>query len=224
MIPEPSRKVSAFLWDVDGTIVDSRKFAFDATNDVLRSLGKRTYTQEEFRELFSKDWRIHIKHMGIGSAQEVDFLVNTWNARLVTDRHKFKLYDGVFDILEYLRKRNYKMALVSSSSRTQLQLYFNLFAINRFFSAVTAMEDVDDQKSVAKPILQTAERLNVSPHNCVLIDDTKDGIEAARKLGAITIGVTWGFNSSQKIALAKPDFVADSRDELYQIITEKLGC
>ena len=99
-------KVSAFLWDVDGTIVDSRKFAFDVYNDVLKQLGKRTFTSEEFRELFSSDYRFHLKRVGINSAREVNLLVDTWNARLVTDKHKFKLYDGVLDVLTYLFKRN----------------------------------------------------------------------------------------------------------------------
>ena len=77
-------------------------FAYDATNDVLKSLGKRTYTDEEYLELFSKDWKIHIKRMGIDSAKEISFLINTWNARLASDRHKFKMYDGVLNILTYL--------------------------------------------------------------------------------------------------------------------------
>jgi len=218
------RKVSAFLWDADGTIVDSRNFAFDTTNEVLRRLGKRTFTSEEFRELFLADWRVHIRHMGINSEDEVRFLVDTWNTRLVTDKHKFKLYDGVLSILRYLHLRSYKMALVSSSSRSQLQLYFNMFALNEFFSTVIAKEDADAQKPSAKPITKAVEQLKVSPGNCVLIDDAEDGIQAAQKVGAVTIGVTWGFNSSQRITDAKPDFIAETPKELYRVITEKLSC
>ena len=199
-----SKKVLAFLWDVDGTIVDSRKFAFEVYNDVLKQLGKRTFTSEEFRELFSSDYRVNLKHVGINSAHEVEFLVDTWNARLVTDKHKFKLYDGVLDVLTYLYKRNYRMALVSSSSRSQLQLYFDLFGIDKFFSVTVAREDVDEQKPSAKPILQATEKLNVSPHECVVIDDAEDGIKAAKKLGALTIGVTWGFHNHKRISNAKP--------------------
>jgi HAD superfamily hydrolase (TIGR01509 family) len=219
-----SKKVFAFLWDVDGTIVDSREFAFDVYNDVLKQLGKRTFTSEELRELFSSDYRIHLKRVGINSAREVDFLVDMWNARLVPDKRKFKLYDEVLDILRYLYKRNYKMALVSSSSRFQLQLYFDLFEIGKFFSVTIAREDVDEQKPSAKPILQAAEKLNVSPHDCVVIDDMEDGIKAAKKLGALTIGVTWGFHNHKRISNAKPDFIAETPNELCRIIVEKLKC
>ena len=219
-----SKKALAFLWDVDGTIVDSRKFAFDVYNDVLKQLGKRTFTSEEFRELFSSDYRVHLKRVGINSANEVDFLVNAWHARLVTDEHKFKLYDGILNVLTYLHKRNYRMALVSSSSRSQLQLYFDLFGIDKFFSITIAREDVDEQKPSAKPILQATEKLNVSPHNCVVIDDTEDGIKAAKKLGALTIGVTWGFHNLERINNAKPDFIAETPNELRRIIVEKLKC
>ena len=219
-----SKKALAFLWDVDGTIVDSRKFAFDVYNDVLKQLGKRTFTSEEFRELFSSDYRVHLKHVGINSAHEVEFLVDTWNARLVTDKHKFKLYDGVLDVLTYLYKRNYRMALVSSSSRSQLQLYFDLFGIDKFFSVTVAREDVDEQKPSAKPILQATEKLNVSPHDCVVIDDAEDGIKAAKKLGALSIGATWGFHNHKRISNAKPDFIAETPNELHRIIVEKLKC
>jgi len=224
MFPKSSRGLSAFLWDVDGTIVDSRKFAYEATNDALKRLGKRTYTPDAFRELFSSDYMIHVKQMGINSAQELSLLVDTWNAKLATDGNKFKLYAGVLSVLKYLHGRNYRMALVSSTSRSQLQVYFNMFAIRQFFSVVVAREDVDEQKPSTKPILKAAERLNISPSNCVLIDDMEDGIRAARKLDATTIGVTWGFNSRQRIIRAKPDFIAETPNELYGIVSQELGC
>lgn len=223
VFPRDSRRVSAFLWDADGTIVDSREFAFDATNDALKRLGKRTYTSNEFLELFSSDYMIHIERMGINSARELSLLVDTWNTKLVTDKGKFKLYDGVLGTLSYLRGRSYKMALVSSTSRTQIQLYFNMFGIDRFFSVVIAREDVDEQKPSIKPIFQAAEQLGVAPSNCVLIDDMEDGIRAARKLGVTTIGVTWGFNSRRRIVSAKPDYIAETPNELHKII-QKLAC
>jgi len=212
------------LWDVDGTIVDSRKFAFDVYNDVLKKLGKRTFTEEEFREIFSSDYRVHLKRVGINSARDVKFLVDTWNARLAVDKHKFKLYDGVLDILIYLHKRKYKMALVSSSSRLQLQLYFDMFGINKFFSVIVAREDVDQQKPSTKPVLEAMKQLGVSPLECVVIDDCEDGIRAAKKTGATTISVTWGFHTYKRISDAKPDFIAETPDELRKIITEKLKC
>lgn len=224
MFSVDSRKVLAFLWDADGTIVDSRKFAFDVSNDVLKRLGKRTHTPEEFCELFSSDYRLHIKHMGIDTVQEEKFLVDTWNTKLVTEKQKFKLYDGVLNVLKYLYKRNYKMALVSSTSRLQLQLYFNLFGIDKFFSVIIAREDVDEQKPSTKPFLQAAEQLDASPRDCIVIDDADDGIEAAKKIGATTIGITWGFNSYQRISNAKPDFIAETADGLHRIIVEKLRC
>lgn len=222
MFQTRSKRVSAFLWDVDGTIVDSRKFAFDVYNDVLKQLGKPTFSSEEFRELLSSDYRNHLKPVGISSAHEVSLLVDTWNTRLATDRKKFKLYNGVIDVLTYLYKQNYKMALVSSSSRLHLQLYFSLFGIDRFFSVTIARDDVDEQKPSAKPVLRAAEKLGVSPRDCVVIDDAEDGIYAAKKTGAITIGVTWGFHSHRRINNAEPDFVAETPYELQKIIVKKL--
>lgn len=219
-----SEKKPCFLWDVDGTIVSSEKFAFDTCNDVLKIIGKRTFTSDEFRELFLSDYRIHLKRMGINSIQENDLLVNTWNSRMVADKHKFRLHDGILDILTYLQERNYKMALVSSTSRSQLQLYFDLFGINKFFSVIVAREDVDEQKPSTKPFLHAAKQLTVPPRQCIVIDDADDGIEAAKKTGALTIGVTWGFNSYQRIFNAKPHYIAENPKDLQKIITEKLGC
>lgn len=219
-----SRKCFSFLWDVDGTIVDSARFAYDATNDVLRHFGKRAFNSKEFRQLFSSDYRMHLRRVGINSKREVDFLVDLWNARLVTDTYKFKLYDGVLDILRHLQTRKHKMALVSSASRQQLQLYFDVFGIGKFFSVIVAREDVDEQKPSSKPILHAIERLDVSPKDCAVIDDADDGIEAAKKIGATTIGVTWGFNSYRRIYDAKPDFIAETTEELHRIIVEELKC
>ena len=135
----------------------------------------------------------------------------------MSDKHKFKLYDGILDILTDLHKRDFKMAIVSSSSRSQLQLYFDLFKINRFFSAIIAKEDADDQKTMTSPVLKACEQLRVSPSGCIFIDDTEDGVKAAKNVDAVSIGVTWGFNSSRRITAAKPDFRADTPDALSRI-------
>jgi len=72
--------------------------------------------------------------------------------------------------------------------------------------------------------LQATEKLNVSPHDCVVIDDTEDGITAAKKIGSLTIGATWGFHNHKRINSAKPDFIAETPKELQRIIVEKLNC
>jgi HAD superfamily hydrolase (TIGR01509 family) len=61
--------------------------------------------------------------------------------------------------------------------------------------------DVDEQKPSVEPILQAGEKLNVSPYNCVMIDDAECGIEDAKKLRALAIDVTWGFHSYKKSAM-----------------------
>ncbi len=218
------KKKLCFLWDVDGTIVDSKEFAYSVYNDVLKILGKQTFTSKEFSEFFSSDYQLHLSRLGIKSEKEINFLVNTWNQRLLTDKHKFRLHNGILDILRYLNENSYEMGIVSSTSKLQLQVYFDMFKIDRFFKVIIAREDVDKQKPSPKPFLLAAKKLGYSPKNCIVIDDMEDGIKAAKKMGAIAIGVTWGFHTYEKISKANPDFIATNTNHLKKIITKKLGC
>ena len=61
---------------------------------------------------------------GVKSEKEINFLVNTWNQRLLTDKHKFRLHNGILDILRYLNENSYEMGIVSSTSKTATSSLF----------------------------------------------------------------------------------------------------
>jgi hypothetical protein len=73
------------------------------------------------------------------------------------------------------------MAIVSSSSRSQLQLYFDLFEIDKFFSAVIAKEDADDQKSMTKPYWKRANGFMLLRQTASSSMTPKTGLKPLRK-------------------------------------------
>jgi len=70
--------------------------------------------------------------------------------------------------------------------------------------------------------LQAAEKLNVLPYDCVMIDDAECEIEAAEKLCALKIGVAWRFHSNKDSAL--PNLISQQKQQMSFIKREKLKC
>jgi HAD superfamily hydrolase (TIGR01509 family) len=83
--------------------------------------------------------------------------------------------------LEVLRKRGYRLAIGSSSRNTKFIL--KQIGLENFFDAVADGTDITHSKPHPEVFLKAAERLGESPENCLVVEDAKSGIEAAKAAG-----------------------------------------
>jgi HAD superfamily hydrolase (TIGR01509 family) len=100
-----------------------------------------------------------------------------------------------------------KLAVASSSHKRMIEYVLKKLEIIDFFDSIVGAEDIDRSKPDPEIFLMSAKRLNVKPEECIVVEDSKLGVEAAKKAGMKCLGY---FNpSSGKQDLSKADFVAD---------------
>lgn len=96
--------------------------------------------------------------------------------------------DGVETLLKELYEKNIPMGIASNSSRSTVLSILELYGWQKYFSSIAALDDVD---YVGKPApdlyLRAAEGLGVDPKECIAIDDSENGIMAAKAAGMCTI-------------------------------------
>jgi beta-phosphoglucomutase len=188
---EQTSGARAVLWDVDGTLIDSREYHWLSWHGALAA-ESFNITREQFERTFG---RRNEEILGdyfpaysageiarVGEAKEVAY-------RELVRAGGIELLPGVRRWLERLREEGWLQALASSAPRLNLDAIVSALGLEDFFSAVASAEDVTEGKPNPQVFLAAASKLGVGPRSCVVVEDAPAGTEAARRAGMRSIGV-----------------------------------
>lgn len=103
---------------------------------------------------------------------------------------KYRIFDGVVELLQALREQSVKTAIVTSSNRAKLSHLFNQHpALEALVDTIITDEDVTESKPSPQPYLIAASRLGVDIQACAVVEDSLAGMESGRRAGAAVVGV-----------------------------------
>jgi beta-phosphoglucomutase len=183
----------AVLWDLDGTLVDSAEFHWRAWRDVMAEEGA-PITHAQFVESFGKrndlilsGWLgrgADLERMRrLGEEKESRF-------RALVRAHGIEPLPGVRDWVARLHREGWRQAVATSAPRLNLDTLVEAMLMRHYFDAGVAAEDVTRGKPDPEVFLQAASRLGAAPHRSVVVEDAPTGIEAGRRAGMRTVGVS----------------------------------
>ena len=185
--------VKAVLWDLDGTLVDSAGFHWQAWRDIMDAEGAPiTYAQfvESFgkrNDLILKGWLgdgIDPERMSrLGDAKEARF-------RELVRAHGIAPLPGAREWVTRLADEGWRHAIATSAPRANLEALVDAMDMRRLFAAGVAAEDVTQGKPDPGVFLIAAGRLYAPPQHAIVVEDAPMGIEAGRRAGMRTIGVS----------------------------------
>jgi beta-phosphoglucomutase len=186
-------RLSAVLWDLDGTLVDSADLHWISWRDTLAAEG-HDITYQQFLDSFGqKNDRILPLWLGadtaaervarIGEAKEAEY------RRLALERGLTPL-PGAADWLRRLHARAWKQAIASSAPLQNVEVMLQALGVGREIDAIVGAEDVTAGKPDPQVFLKAAAKLDVPVDRCVIVEDAAVGIEAARRAGIKCIGVS----------------------------------
>jgi len=210
----PSEKKRAVLWDLDGTLVDSAELHWLSWRDTLAADGIHI-TYQQFLETFGqKNDRILPGWLGEGtSAERIRQVGDAKEAeyrRLVQDRGLTPL-PGAAEWLRILHAAGWKQAIASSAPGANVAVMLRVLGVDTELDAIVSAEDVTVGKPDPQVFLRAAAAVGVPPGRCVVVEDAVVGIEAARRAGMRTIGVSRvpGFEADLVVASLE-DLPADA--------------
>ena len=187
-------KELAFIFDLDGVIVDTAKYHYLAWRNLANSLGF-DFTEEQ-NELLK----------GVSRVQSLEILLSIGKLTLPEEKKQSLLVDknteylgyvnkmtpdeilpGVNELLDFLDANNSKYALGSASKNAPLILK-KVGLIHRF-TAIVDGNDVSKAKPDPEVFLIGAKKLNMKAENCVVVEDAIAGVQAANEAKMISIGI-----------------------------------
>ncbi len=188
------KKEIAFIFDLDGVIVDTAKYHFLAWRNLANSLNfEFTEAHNELLKGVSRvrslDILLGIGKVEISAAQKQTLLVakNTEYLGYVNKMTSEEILPGINELLNYLDANNIKYALGSASKNAPLILK-KVGLLDRFTALVDG-NDVSKAKPDPEVFLIGAQKLNMQPENCIVVEDAIAGVEAANAANMLSIGI-----------------------------------
>jgi beta-phosphoglucomutase len=214
------RRPEAVIFDFDGVIADTEPLHYDAFLKVLEPLGISfawetyvdTYMGFDDRDAFREAFRDHGRPLDDRRLSE---LVEAKSRVFrVVIRDGVKAYPGVIPMIESLHASGVPMAICSGALRSDIDPILSGLGVARRFLHVVTAEDVRKSKPDPECYVLAFRRLSHSlpqaisaPRNCLAVEDTPAGIEAAKGAGLSVLAVT---NSHPPEELSGADSITDS--------------
>ncbi len=181
----------AVIFDCDGVLVDSEGLMNREFRTMLGEIGL-TYTAEETTRTFmgrSMKSCLQIVETQLGRAVPDDFLAVLDQRAYAVFARDLKPVDGIEAVLDSLDRAAIPYAVASSGSHEKMRTTLGITGLlPRLSGRITSATEVAHGKPAPDVFLLAAERLNTAPADCVVIEDSLLGIEAARAAGMRVIG------------------------------------
>lgn len=184
----------AFIFDLDGVIVDTAKYHYKAWKKLANDLGfDFTLEQNELLKGVSRvrslEILLEIGKVSLPEDEKVKIMQdkNEHYLAYITQMGQDEILDGMHDVLVYLKKHDVPFSLGSASKNARLIL--KQLQLIDLFDAIVDGNDVSKAKPDPEVFLIAAQKLEVAPENCIVIEDAIAGVEAANNAGMTSIGI-----------------------------------
>ncbi|MBA4340133.1 MAG: haloacid dehalogenase [Hyphomonas sp.] len=223
-MPQTSNGLRLAIWDVDGTLVDSRAVIQACMEAAFRDTGLTPPDYDATRRIVGLSLAAGIAQLAppdLGAAR-LEFLVDAYRhtfTRLRADPALHEpMYDGALEVLDYLKQDGWLLAIATGKTHRGLDGLFAKHDIKSYFDTVWC---ADDGPGKPHPFMveQSMRALGCAPAQSLMIGDAIHDIAMGRAAGVRSLGVSWGFGRADELQ----DAGADEVHHEFRTLTESLA-
>lgn len=200
------KSMKAIIFDMDGVLVDSEPFHVE----IEKSLFKRfrlNISDEEHTAYMGKAtdvmWSEIIKNKNLSLDVAEMVSVNYQESKkFFSSLSRIDPMPGVVDLLDELKNKGVPMAVASSSDKEAIELIMDKSGLKKYFRHVVNSNRVGKSKPEPDIFLFTAQLLDVDPESCVVIEDSTNGIKAAKAANMYCVAYSGASSANQDQSLA----------------------
>lgn len=213
-------EIKAVLFDMDGVLIDTEDIILDAAIAALKEYGVNA-VPDDFKEFVGAGENKFVggpamKH-GVEFVPEMKDRTYEIYWDILKDKPE-RVYDGVLNVINYVKDR-YKCAVCSAADLPKVKHNLTAIGIDEsYFGAVITGSDIEKLKPHPDIFLAGAKKLGVEPKNCVVIEDSLNGIRAAKAAGMTSVAVmTYSDRETLEREVA-PDYIIEDVRSFPQIL------
>jgi phosphoglycolate phosphatase len=210
----PNTAFSVYLFDVDGTLLDSARDICGAIQEVLWARGRAEVTDPFLRRYIGRHLLDLFLDLGF-SREVIDSMIAEYRGIYLSRKHSStSVYPGVAEALAGLGGRK-STATTKGTPTTRSVL--EQFGLLKFFDHVQGTDGFP-----AKPepdvIFKSLDVLGVGVEDCLLVGDSPTDMRAGRRAGVRTCAVRYGYGDPEELAQCEPDFWVDDLSALLPML------
>lgn len=221
-ITKRPKKISAVIFDLDGTLLDTLNDIAVSMNTVLERNGFATHPIDKYRVFIgqgiatlAKRALEDIKEPHVSVNDIVQELYKEYGNRLF-DSTKF--YEGIPQLLDNITNLNLPMAVLSNKRDVLTQKLADELLNKWSFKFVSGARQGFAKKPDPTLAIHIAHKLGVPNEECMFIGDTPADMQTAQKAGMFPVGVLWGFRTKEILLEAGAKLLCESPNEIYDYI------
>lgn len=223
----PQSSVKAFVFDLDGTLLDTLTDLAASVNHALQLHGLPPRSRQEVRRFLGNGVRNLMLQSVEGRLSEAEFEQALSDFRQHYGIHCMDAtqpFPGIMELLEALRSRHIPMAIVSNklqSAVTELNRHF----FSCYISTAVGESETVRRKPRPDAVLQALKEMGVEPHEAVYVGDSEVDWETAQNAHTRLALVLWGFRDEDQLRQlpATDCFAALPADLLHTFVKERVG-
>ena len=209
-----ARDVELLIFDLDGTLADTRADLTAAVNSALERLGLRPLSVEQVCRFVGDGVQVLLcRALGPAHRELLDAgvqLFREYYAEHLLD--STRLYPGVQDTLEHFRRK--RKAIITNKPLQFTERILRGLQIDRHFEVVLGGDSTVERKPHPEPAQKVLTITGVAARRGVVVGDSPADIEMARRAGLYSVAVTYGLRSADELKATAPDLLLDSLPEL----------
>lgn len=209
------------MYDLDGTLVDTRKDIAEAANHMRARMNLPPLPEKEI-----------CGYVGLGLQQLVAGCLNTTDPAKVEEGTRIyrafytehlldhtALYPGVTEALEYFRPR--RQAVITNKPDPYSRRILEALGVAGFFTEIVAGNSGWPKKPDPASLLDLMRKEGAEPGGTVFVGDSPIDVETGAKAGAVTVGVAQGFCDREELEISGPDHLIEDFRDLLELAKER---
>lgn len=213
----------ACIFDLDGTLTNTLESLTYSVNTTLKELGLSSITREQCRAFVGDGPRPlleqSLRAVGDHDLLHIEKAVEIYG-RIFKESCTYKVepYEGIVELLEALKKKGLRLAVLSNKPHMQTNKIVAQFFKEGTFDLAEGLKPDVPKKPDPTGAWIISESLGVKKEECVYIGDSDTDMMTGNNAGMLPVGVTWGFRSREVLKEHGAKYLIDHPEELLTII------
>jgi pyrophosphatase PpaX len=210
-------KFGTFLFDLDGTLIDSIELILRSYRHTLRTHRGVEPPDELWLKGLGTPIRVQLRQWS-ADPSEIEAMAQTYTTyNLAHHDALVRPYDGIVGAVTRLKQRGKRLGLVTSKSRSGAERGLRVSGIAAAFDTIVGADEVTRPKPHPEPVLVALERLGARASDAVFVGDSRHDIECGRAAGVATAAALWGPFDRAHLEDLTPDYWLDTPEDVEDL-------
>lgn len=217
--------LKAVIFDMDGVLIDSEPVHYQANKQLMEHMGYEIsyeYYKQFIGSTCTRMWQTIIRDYGVDKTVEWLLAESDKICDDIIRENGYPPVKGAVNLVKDLEQAGYILAVASSSKPERIERNVTTLDIKHCFDKLVSGENVINPKPAPDVFLKAASQIGVSPEECIVIEDSDNGVKAAKAAGMVCIGYLNPGSGEQ--SLSEADYIVESLENIDSFFVNMVYC